>query len=352
MPGEATVIRRPTVIPSGGGSIKPTVMGVCPQGQATKPTAIPGTPGKVENLKPTAIPSNTVQAVVKPAIVPVGKPSVIGIGEVRKRIPITSANLQGKTQKVETIERVVHLVESFIAERATEQSAVMWGTEVQKQYSGLMSEVLALSRSETLNQVSRRVGRLIEILGSIKLDKVFAQKGGEGFLARAIKKSSAEVDSLEELERALEEIDQIAKIISDDVPKLLALRGQIELISTRTLEVGDEVNALALAGAHIAEHLESIGKRDVAGRLSGRVVSLTATTAEIVGGSSVRKLQIEQPLQLIEVAQDLALVTVPTMLNSLAALQLLARRGNKPSVTQVSEVGDLVSAVIGKLRSA
>jgi len=67
-------------------------------------------------------------------------------------------------------------------------------------------------------------------------------------------------------------------------------------------------------------------------------MSLTQTVAQIRSGVSLREMQIEQPLRLIGAIQNVAIVTVPGYLGSVASLTTMLKSNRSLTPTETGEL--------------
>jgi hypothetical protein len=190
---------------------------------------------------------------------------------------------------------------------------------------------------------------MMEILGSIRIEKVFGRHSNS-FFARTLGRATREIDTPEELEEAEREIEQLVSLVNGSISQLLDLKTKAEQLSAEIEKVRFEAEASAIAALFISEYMAKHSHGDIAQRFTERGMSLTATCAQIQGGSSIRLLQIEQPLQLISVVQNVVLVTLPGLIASIAALQTMAKSSNKPTVTQIDELGDQIQKTLQSLK--
>ena len=65
-----------------------------------------------------------------------------------------------------------------------------------------------------------------------------------------------------------------------------------------------------------------------------------------MSGMVVGQGQVQDVLSLISVVQNTVLVTVPIMLSSIAAMQMVVKRDKQPTVTEVNELGDQLKNLI------
>ena len=298
------------------GMLRPTMI-KAPVGEATM--SITGRRKETQPKKPT-----------RPTMIP---------GVERKRIRVDESHLKAFSPDTEPkiSGDTARLLRSFVIEQATDRSAILWGHRLQQDYSELVSRSLSLSQADLVERVTGYLNRMMEILGSIDIEAVCGLGTSLGVLSQYLKKINNRIDTPRELEAARSELDQLVKLTGRSLEPLLALKENIERQSSHIDEMGDEVEASALAAEYLSAHL-----RDKEPKLSQlfleRSMSLTQTVAQIRGSVVMRETQVEGPLRLIGVIQNVALVMIPGWLEGIASLLVTAQGGPKPTPTEAREL--------------
>jgi hypothetical protein len=340
--------------------MKPTVIGAKgadKTGPVRNPTVIPTTISSSAPLPAPTLPRPTPTVmpagVAKPSLpnpVQVTKPTTIP-GVERKRIGVTLADLHGSNDGVnqDVLEQALQLILATNVDSLTDRTVVLWGHDLQKCYTDLVTKCLTLSQSGVLSKVSTYLSRMMEILGSIDLRKVSGLEGGDGVMSRLLKKATARTDSVAELESVLHELGQLIKLMNDTLQDLLQLKEQLEQVSGEINGLGTSIEVYVVTSAFLGSYLEGTNQT-LAQRFHERCLSLTQTLAQIRSGGSIRMIQVEQPLQLISAVQNVALVRVPDWIGSIVSIKTMMGRGFKPTVTEIDELGHKTTAIIAKLR--
>ena len=310
---------------------------------------------KTEELRPTVIdrlddrsaPSESRHPAAPRAIGPTMVPGV-----ERKRIAVDHGELKklspGATPGV--IEGALRLVETYVAEEATERTAVLWGQRSQEDYSDLVSENLSLSRAEPLARATGYLNRMMAILQSIDMEAVgTATRGGGGAIAEYLRGLNHKIDTFKELEAARVELDQLVKLMRAALGDLLDLKERIQRQSRRMEEIGDEMDAAALAAQFLSDY-ESQRSTEFSRRFFERSISLTQSVAQIRGSTTVRATQIEQPLRLIDAIQNVALVTLPAWLGTIASLFVL-QSGRRLTPTETGELARQLRSIVEQMQT-
>lgn len=347
----------PTVIPSTPPHAHPAPTVIGGQGDGSRgpsPTVMPSTMPAAPHAPAktvTTIPSSPLPD-PKPEAPPVtGRPKVIGT--VRKRIEVDPAALrsQNPAAKDGVIEEAARLIRMTSVEGSNDRLAIMWGHDIQLSYGKLVSECLALSQTEALSKVSGHVNRMLAILESIDVRGVCGLDG-DGALSRLVKRATKRVDSADELKRAQAELSQIIKLLEKRLDALLELKDKLDRVSGEIDRIGDQIEAHAIAAAFIADYVgkEEQPVSELSPRFSERSMSLTQTLEQIRSSRSMREIQIERPLQLITTVQQVALIMVPALIGSIAAIAAMLGGNGKPTETDADEVGDQIGKVIAELK--
>lgn len=337
------------------GRLRPTVIGP-PPGRVRAPGSAPrerdeaaSGPKPSVMTPPARAPHPARAAAPKPGTADVVKPTAIP-GVERKRIAVDRADLArlSPQSRPDVRDEARSLVEAFVVEGARDRQAVLWGHRLQQDYSELVSRSLELSQPEIVKRVTAHIGRMSEILGAIDLDAVCGV-ASRGLLAQYLQSVNSKVDTPEELRRARVELDQLLALMSGALEPLLSLKETLERHSRRMEEIGDQVEAAALA----AEFLSGLGEiaKPLSQRFLERSMSLTQTVAQIRGNAPMRTLQIEQPLRLIAAIQNVALVMVPAWLGSIAALTAMLEEKRQVTPTQAGELTHQLRTILQQLKT-
>jgi hypothetical protein len=290
-------------------------------------------------------PGSVAPAVAQPAM----GPTAIR-GEERKRIPVTIDDLRALSPGADpdVLARALRLLDGYVEEDASDRTVVLWGHQLQQDYADLVSAALARSQADVLVRVTAHLNRMMEILASIDLGAVASTARGGGGLGNYFKRMSKKIDTPEELMAARTELDQLVKLMSGALDGLLALKVELEQSSHQIDQLGDDVEASALAAQFLSSYLQAKDEQ-LSRRFLERSMSLTQTALQIRGSGSLRENQIEQPLRFISAIQDVALVMVPGWLGSIASLTALA--GRKPTPTEAGEMSFQLRKIIEQMNS-
>lgn len=311
-----------------------------PDDKKRQPTVIPLGGVRRQEKSPAQPPSPKVRG---PTVVP---------GVQRQRIEVTLSDLRKLSSQTteEVLGKALHILEVVVVERLTDRKAILWGHDLQQGYSGLVSETLSLSQADVLVRVTAYLNRMMEILEAINLQEIYGTESA-GVITQYFRKGNAKVDTLDELESARAELDHLLRLMGDAFNQLVALKEKLETQSSRIDELGNEVEASALAAQFLSLHLHST-RPDLTQRFTERSMSLTATLAQIRGSSSMREIQIEQPLRLISAIQNVALVTLPGWIGSITAITVLGRERKKPTPTEAGELAYQLRDIITKMKGS
>ncbi|HEX8009670.1 MAG TPA: hypothetical protein VF814_01820 [Casimicrobiaceae bacterium] len=273
-------------------------------------------------------------------------------GVERKRIAVGVEELikLSPGANSDVLKRARRLIETYVEEQATDRAAVLWGEHAQEDYSKLVSEALSLSRADVLVSVTRHLNRTMEILRSIDLEAVGAGRRSGGLIGEYLSGLNKKIDTLDELEAARAELDQLVKLMRAALDDLLNLKERLQTQSRRIDEIGDEVEAAAVAAQFLSEH-ESARSPELSQRFLERSMSLTQSAVQIRGSSSMRATQIEQPLRLIGAIQNVALVLLPGWLGGIASLSVLSREERRLTPTETGELARQLRNIVEQLQT-
>ncbi len=305
-------------------------------------------------LRPTVVSKPTLERTPKPASVVTPSPTVIRAptvipGTVRKRIPVTISELRQFSLglKEEVYAQALALLDTFVIEKISDRKAVMWGYESQKSYSDLVSASMNLSQTSVLTTVRTHLQRMTDILGSTDFIGVC---GHSPSLAGGLFKGmNRKIDSLEEWKSAQEELKLLVQHMEDALTELLALSEQLEEYSKKFDEVSLQVEAAALAALYLSDYLEKQGNA-FAQRFTERSMSLTQSLAQIRQNDSIRKLQIDEPIRVISVIQNVVLVLMPGFLGSVASKVVLTNNA-RISPTEAGDLNTSLRTILNHLKS-
>ena len=317
-----------------------------------KPTVIGQRPNGEIGRKVTVIPSTPISHVEHVPTVKISGPTRIP-GAVSTRINVTVALLRTTNPHANevTLEQVCTMIRAVSVDTLTPKHAIIWGHDVQSEYGELVTECLKLSQSGTLTKVRTNINRTLEILEAIDIAAVCGVGTKKtGFIGGLIKKATIAIDSLPELNEAIKELQQLHKLMTGAMEKLLELRGKLDEITSKTDRLVRSIEVYAIAAQFLADHIKQIGQNELALSFEQRSMSLTQTIAQIQSNDLMRKQQVEEPLRLITVVQDVALVSVPGWIGSIVAIKTMLEGTNKPTVTEVNELSDQKQQITDRLK--
>jgi len=307
-----------------------------------KPPTGPGAPpGQGEGLRPTVMkPPAARERAARPATAPPGtappvptalRPTTIP-GVRRERLGATPDDLRALSPGASpaACAAAARLLETVAADKMNERKAVLWGHELQKAHGEQVTAMLALAQDPLLELARGHVARMTEILGAIDLMAVCGhdRRGLLGGLARSM---NDRIDTPAELAEALAELQQLLDRMSGEIERLVALAERLRQVAAASGRIDGEAEAAALAALFLAQ-LFAREAPELPQRFTARGMSLTATVAQLRQNDPLQRLQLEQPLQLVGVIQNVALVTLPGFLAGLGALLGLAKsRGASPT---------------------
>ena len=296
-------------------------------GEALRPTVMKAPAARERGKKAVPSPPNPAPSVPSDLARPTALPGVR-----RERIDASPGELRALSPESSpgACEAAARLLAQTVAGTMSERKAVLWGHEAQKSYGDKVAGTLALVQDPLAEQARAHVDRMTQILGSIDLMAVCGHGKG-GLLASLARSMNDRIDTPDELAGALDELRLLLERLGTATGKLAGLADRLHRHADAVGRIEGEVDAAALAALFLSRHFER-EMPDLARRFADRAMSLTATVAQIRQGDAVHRLQLQQPLELIGLIQNVALVTLPGFLTGLAALLALAKsRGASPT---------------------
>lgn len=324
-------------MPHGDKKLRPTVIGL--PGAALRKRMDSG--AKEDTAQARVSTSRAAAAVVRqPTAMP---------GVERSRVNVPAGELErlwlGAPAQVYAQARA--LIETFVADKATERRAILWGQDLQQEYSDLVGEALNLTRSAALRKVEGYLARTMDILESIDLLAACGH-GSSGVVGRMIQRMNARIDTPGELAQAHAELETLVALMAAALQDLLDLKDRLLAVAERTDAAGAQLQAASIAASFLSEHLRN-EKDAVSQRFAERAMSLAQSVALIREGGTTRSLQIEQPMRMISAIQDVALVVLPGFISSIAAATALSSARTTP--TEAGELTYRLREIIDQLKS-
>lgn len=283
-----------------------------------KPTAMPGavpveqsgTPAPPTARKPTAVPSTAPAHA--PAVAPAEHIHASALpGTQRKPLDVAYETLAlrfpGTPPKV--LERARAVLAGISPKGMDTAAGLAYGVQAQEELAALVKQRLVLMESHVTRGVAQHLARLHMLLREV-LD---AMDGG------FLKKSVAKVwDSV------VSEVRQLEDLLSKAGPALLGVLADMEKLSNKNKDVGEVLQANALA----AEYLIDLMDAQVGQLLVTRLTALSTSQALVLEQVQTLTLDKERVQELMTLVQDGVLLQLPSVYSQLAGLSA------KPSDTQ------------------
>lgn len=307
---------------------RPTVF--TPPERKTKPDNEPGKTGKQV--------SRTSSRVSQPTAFP---------GVERKKLSVRPSDLRqafpGSNSKIYDI--AASLLNEISVDMVTERNAILWGNDVQRSYGELVDQSLTYSQDPVLAKVQRYLNRMLDILGTIDILGVCGHNSG-GAIANLTKQMNKKVDTPKELGESQNELGLLIRYMNDSLEELLDLKDKLGKLSKQLGKLEDDIEAYALVAMFLSKEPQL---QSFAVRYEERSMSLTQTLAQIRQNDVIRKIQIEQPLSLVNSIQNVVLVMVPGLISSIASV-LMLQQSRVVSITEASEVSDELRKIVDLLK--
>ncbi len=320
--------------PPDGEPLRPTVMKAPPPRERTE---------KKEKPAPAAAPAMAPDA--PPATV--SGPTTVS-GTRRERIEATLGAIQALSpaSSVNTCKAAAQMIEAFPVGKANDRRAVLWGHELQKSYSERITKTLALAQEPLIEQARTHVARMMEILGAIDLMAVYGH-GKSGIFGALTRSMNNSIDTAEELESALSELRLLVDRLGTAIERLLGLADRVREHADVIRQLESDMQAAAVAAVFLSDYFAH-EQLELAQRFTDRAMSLTASIVQLQQGETVRRIQIEQPLQLINTIQNVALVALPAFIANLTGLLTATK---KASFTEASDASHQLRDILMQLKN-
>ncbi len=235
------------------------------------------------------------------------------------------------------------LLRTVVIGNLDQRKAMLWGQDVQKSYSDIVSKVLALAQTPGLKRAQVHLARMIEIMSAID---PLAICDASTVLDRFAKNVNKKIDTPAEMAQVQVELQQLIGHLDASLNELLTLKIELEKSLSLLDVVALNVEVCSLSALYLAQVLAS-QNADLSTLFSQRSTSLTQTLAQIRQDATVRQIQIDQPVRLISAIQSVILVSLPGLLSALAALH----SSSKVTPTQARETSFQLEAFLENLRS-
>lgn len=297
-------------------SIKATIIGAAApeSGSQLTPTRLDGLgAGGTEHAHPAPAMRPTVfKPTAMPGAVPVEHIHASALpGTQRKPLDVAYETLAlrfpGTPPKV--LERARAVLAGISPKGMDTAAWLAYGVQAQEELAALVKQRLVLMESHVTRGVAQHLARLHMLLREV-LD---AMDGG------FLKKSVAKVwDSV------VSEVRQLEDLLSKAGPALLGVLADMEKLSNKNKDVGEVLQANALA----AEYLIDLMDAQVGQLLVTRLTALSTSQALVLEQVQTLTLDKERVQELMTLVQDGVLLQLPSVYSQLAGLSA------KPSDTQ------------------
>ena len=281
-------------------------------------------------LRPTVVKAPAAgargkKAAARPAATPAAAQPTAIEGVRPERIDVRTDELRELSADASeaVCEEATRLLQALTVAMLSQRRAEVWGQEVQKACQDRFGGSAAPVSAPFIEQARVDLARMADILEAIDLKAVCGHaKGGlVGGLARSIKRK---IDTPAKLAGALDELRSLLQRMHAGFDRLLTLKEGLRQRASAFEQLQVEVEAAALAALFLSRRLAGQSPT-LAQRFAERSMSLGATLSQTRQGDSAYRTHIDQPLQLINAIQNVALVRMPGLITEMASLQALAK---------------------------
>lgn len=242
------------------------------------------------------------------------------------------------------IARALELLQQVNIAKLSDRKAILWAQDLQQYYGRQVTEALAVAQSQAFQKAESHLLRFTSILKSIDVMAACGHTGA-GFL----RNFNSVIDTPEELAGARLELDQLAKLMNEQLAELLALRDRLLAHRRITEGLAEDIESASLAALHLSGCLR-IDQPDISRHFTERSMSLTQTLAQIRANAPVNDLQAEHLVRLTNLLQQAVLISLPDLLASIAAISQLSHRTSGVSRTEADELKYKIDTIAQTLR--
>ncbi|NEJ70528.1 hypothetical protein GR197_08240 [Rhizobium phaseoli] len=225
----------------------------------------------------------------RPPMLKSDKPRVLGAGEIRRRIPCSvEAFLKidpGAAASVATA--ALRIVDGTNLDDHYFDDVVRFGARLQTEHGRLAESELALADSYALATGRRLGAELLQRLGDLDPDRVFAVRGG---VFKAIKALAAPRDPDSLFLQLYPDVQALAKELDALAPEIVAVAKRLRAVGKAYAALGRDLAAHILAARFLVDHIGGVQFSDrerqahytsQAEAIETRIASLSATKATI-----------------------------------------------------------------------
>ncbi len=276
--------------------------------------------------------------------------------DVAKVIPVTLENLSTAhpSASTKTLEQACGIVRSVDINLLTSTACITWGKQVQQKYSRLIKRWSSVTQSEALSELREAIGSLQQVLQQIDMSPLRQIDRGGMFDRFTRAKEKARTAALGVFEGKQLEIKRIIELVQGKKRKALEIRDRVTSIKTALRDLENEVQAYIIAGTCIVSYLddqeETSSHKDLGQLLETRCEALTRTQAEILGSSGVSELGVQQVLEVVRIAEEIILVSVPAWLSNFLTLQVIVEEKRPLADSDINRVADDLSKMSRSLQ--
>ncbi len=286
----------------------------------------------------------------RPASTPTVRAPTAIPGVERKRIAVRAADLVRLSPGAapQAASRAVRLIDGFVVEGAREPHVDAWGQAAEQRHEALVREALDLSQAQVLSRARGPIDGIIVRLEAIDIDAVCADR--RPALFSLLEAAGDRIDTPRKLAAARTELERLAGQARAVLDGLADLKASLDDHARRVDETSLELEAAALAALFLAERLAA-DRPELSRRFLQREISLTKTVLRIRGGQLARADQVQEPLTLITLIQEVVLRDLSDWLVAVAALAGSRQARGRLSSTEVADLRHRLRALLRNLQA-
>ncbi|NKJ76294.1 hypothetical protein ELI00_19915 [Rhizobium ruizarguesonis] len=287
-------------------------------------------------------------------------PRVLAAGEVRRRIPCSVAALLeiDANAAASLASMALRIVDGTNLDDHHFDDVVRFGASLQTQHGRLAESELALVDSEVLARGKRLSAELLQRLGDLDPDRVFAVRGG---VLRAIKALAAPRDPAGLFSQLYPEVQALAKELDALAPEIVIIAKGLRAVGKGYATLDRNLAAHILAGRFLVHYVSGLQLSDherqahyasQAEAIETRTVSLAATKATIEVSTRTVAAVARHVDALGHAAEGLLQEELPAWHAAYSAALTAARTAQSPAQAGAgAPLRGIHARILGKLKS-
>lgn len=287
-------------------------------------------------------------------------PRILAAGEVRRRIPCSVAALQefDADAAASVVAAAVRIVDGTNLDDHYFDDVVRFGAGLQAEHGRLAESELAIVDNEALARGKRLGAELLQLLGDLDPESVFAVRGG---VLKAIRALAAPRDPAGLFSRLYPEVQALAKELDALAPEIGTIAKRLRAVAKGYAALDRNLTAHILAGRFLVHYVGGLQLPDRERQahyasqveaIETRIASLSATKATIEVSTRTVAALARHVDALGHAAEGLLHEELPAWHAAYSAALTAPQTGQSPAQTSARlPLYDIHVRILGKLRS-